>query len=116
MTSAATSASHSVAKEWARASLAAAGFGPTAVRAASRTLGDSRTALGESVVMAMARAHAPRPFAKGRTCEGHRQAGVEMKASRRADCMTRDALCLAQRRSEEHTSELQSLRHLVCRL
>src|SRR5205814_9106302 len=25
-------------------------------------------------------------------------------------------LCLAAKRSEEHTSELQSLRHLVCRL
>src|SRR5258705_6874195 len=27
-----------------------------------------------------------------------------------------EALMTAQRRSEEHTSELQSLRHLVCRL
>src|SRR5258705_1385810 len=25
-------------------------------------------------------------------------------------------ICLSQQRSEEHTSELQSLRHLVCRL
>src|SRR5215212_11064873 len=32
------------------------------------------------------------------------------------DWTPEDALRLVRRRSEEHTSELQSLRHLVCRL
>src|SRR2546422_1965952 len=31
-------------------------------------------------------------------------------------CLLRDRICKAWRRSEEHTSELQSRLHLVCRL
>src|ERR1039458_9249170 len=35
---------------------------------------------------------------------------------RRKDCLSRPCRWQTERRSEEHTSELQSLRHLVCRL
>src|ERR1039458_2145032 len=40
---------------------------------------------------------------------GRRQAG-------RDQCSTESTKSLSEYRSEEHTSELQSLRHLVCRL
>src|ERR1035441_7127518 len=51
------------------------------------------------------------------SCGVHRPAGVRFRRSARcADGGTRPSLPHAAGRSEEHTSELQSLRHLVCRL
>src|ERR1035441_10114762 len=41
---------------------------------------------------------------------------TQMRVVSEADYITLGNLCLAYSRSEEHTSELQSLRHLVCRL
>src|SRR5258705_7396017 len=44
-----------------------------------------------------------------------RLASASVVPGREYSCSSRCA-CAHQRRSEEHTSELQSLRHLVCRL
>src|SRR5262245_62371929 len=61
--------------------------------------------IGRNVSLAFARSHWPSPFWPGPS------AGFEPCQSR-ADT----SLTTTYPRSEEHTSELQSLRHLVCRL
>src|SRR5205814_3441469 len=48
--------------------------------------------------------------------EVYEDAIADMAADGVADVVVRKAVAEYLRRSEEHTSELQSLRHLVCRL
>src|SRR5205814_4833179 len=54
-----------------------------------------------------------RPRRRSRTAPAM---GITSRTSSRAASRTRRAFSTVWRRSEEHTSELQSLRHLVCRL
>src|SRR5258705_9702249 len=77
----------------------------------------------------------PGPIASCRGQTGHNGSSGELRASETAEAYARGCpdrkstrlnsshlgisyavFCLRQSRSEEHTSELQSLRHLVCRL
>src|SRR5438045_4761068 len=53
-------------------------------------------------------------FWRGRTGDGRTNVAVDRCAAARPAVLS--ALPPHRRRSEEHTSELQSLRHLVCRL
>src|SRR3712207_8993887 len=63
--------------------------------------------IGESVLSVRLKGSGPeggRPRRKGRTAGGP------------LDCARPELVCGASRRSEEHTSELQSRQYLVCRL
>src|SRR2546429_1123677 len=62
---------------------------------------------------------APRYQAPGGPGNGpkpHGQRQARLQAAHRRRCQRHPAGDLGQRRSEEHTSELQSRLHLVCRL
>src|SRR5262245_63126863 len=54
-------------------------------------------------------------FRSGRSRPVPRRAG-EVRSRERSPARSRAPESVSMRRSEEHTSELQSLRHLVCRL
>src|SRR5262245_64187115 len=75
------------------------------------------TAIGEAIRAIVVKPRglgvaAPNPMTRATTESGTLAAGQPAK-TKRADAI---ANCADARRSEEHTSELQSLRHLVCRL
>src|SRR5205814_9788070 len=59
-------------------------------------------------------ARGPESRARARTCRARFRSGRGMSSPDRTTKLSRVAL--RGTRSEEHTSELQSLRHLVCRL
>src|ERR1035438_5291342 len=94
------------------------GRAPTARSIQSRLTGCARLDNGSANLERASTAHAEGPGSPGRTAFRL----ITESSSTFTSCIVPRTPCLCCRRclcgsrSEEHTSELQSLRHLVCRL